>query len=221
MSNSYFLFSLFLLQLFLFSFEDMKAQTNDNIIWASMKLHTSLGDKTTLAIAPTLRLNDDISDYQNMSIDISLKQKLSKNWSVQLLERTWFIPNGTNRQFLWLDLIYGRAFGNIHISSGLRYHYAFDIKESVDSDFFRWKTIFSLLNLGRIKPFIGIEPWFQTNKIGDFRNIRYIAGLNYKLNEQLGLGLKYWRQETMNLEPSRDFNIYLMTLSYKLISKKN
>jgi len=219
MSKTHYLLPIFLLQFLLFPFTSIKAQTNDNIVWASMKLHTNLGDKTSLAIAPILRLNDDISDYQNMSIDISLKRKLGKRWAVQLTERTWFIPNGTNRQFLWVDLIYGQKFGNLQFSSSLRYHYAFDIKESVDGDFFRWKTIFSLLNLGKIKPFVGVEPWFQTNKIGDFRNMRYIVGFNYKLDKQLGLGLKYWRQETMNIEPSRNFNIYLATLSY-LIRKK-
>lgn len=220
MLKLHYLLPILLLEFFFFSSSNVHAQTNDNIIWASMKMQANLGDKTTFAIAPIFRLNDDISDYQNMSIDISLKHKLSKNWSVQLLERTWFIPNGTNRQFLWLDVIYGKGFGNIHLSSGLRYHYAFDIKENIDGDFIRWKTIFSLLNFGKIKPFFGIEPWFQTDgKIGDFRNIRYILGFNYKLSDQLGLMLKYWRQETMNIEPLRNFNIYLVTLSYSLLNK--
>ncbi len=222
MSNLHYLPFIFLLSLFLFFSTSTKAQTNDNIIWASMKLQGNLDSKTSFAIAPIFRLNDDISDYQNMSIDISLKRKLGKRWAIQLLERTWFIPNGTNRQFLWLDVMYGQKLGNIHLSSGLRYHYALDIKESVDADFIRWKTIFSLLNLGKIKPFFGIEPWFRTDgKIGDFRNIRYILGFNYKLGKQLGLGLKYWRQETMNIEPSGNFNIYLVNLSYVLPKKEN
>ncbi|MFK7906930.1 MAG: DUF2490 domain-containing protein [Chitinophagales bacterium] len=208
-----------LLPLFLFSLTSIEAQTSDNIMWTSMKLQKNIDDRTSFAIAPILRLNDDVSAYQNMSIDISLKRKFGKYWAVQLAERTWFIPNGTNRQFIWLDLIYGRKIGNLHLSSSLRYHYAFDIKERVDEDFVRWKTTFSLLNLGKIKPFVGFEPWFRTNKVGDFRRVRYIVGFNYKLSKQLALNLKYWRQETWNVEPSNNFNIYLATLSYVIPSK--
>ena len=114
-----------------------------------------------------------------MSVDLSVRRKIFKNWSLQLLTRTWFIPNDQNRQFLWLDVIFDKKFENIQISSNVRYHLVVDINDRPDGDFIRWKTAVTLLSLGKIKPLIAIEPWWQLDCINGFRRIRYEPGIRY------------------------------------------
>ena len=202
--------------LFLIPVTFLYGQTKDNVLWASFKVQKKLDQKTSLALAPILRLNDDLSNYQNFSIDLSIKRKIAKEWSLQLLGRTWFIPDAKIRQFLWLDVIFSKRLKNFNIASNVRLHYALDLFGNKDSDFIRWKTTLKLLTLGKIQPFISIEPWFQLNGQNSFRQIRYEPGLSYKINDKFGLLAMYRRQATIDIEPEINFNMIVVTLSYML-----
>ncbi len=190
------------------------AQTDDNIIWASIKVQKNIDQKTTIAVAPIFRFNEDISNYQNSSIDISAKRKLNKSWSFQILARTWFVPNSKKRQFLWFDLGYNKKFEKFNIGSSLRMHYALDVYDNPDADFIRWKTTFSVLKLGKIKPFIAIEPWLRLNKANNIQRFRIEPGFKYKFNEQIDLLTMYRREASVNLDPEINVNMYVITLSY-------
>ena len=65
----------------------------DNILWSSIQLQKSISEKTILSIKPIFRFDNDLSSYQNTSIDIIAKHKFNKGWSVQLLSRSWFKPD--------------------------------------------------------------------------------------------------------------------------------
>lgn len=86
------------------------AQTRDNITWSSITLQKQLNDRTGIAITPIARNNNHLSSYQNSSIDVSIKRKLTDNWSVKLISRTWFIPENTDWQFIWFDVAYTTKF---------------------------------------------------------------------------------------------------------------
>ena len=191
-------------------------QTRDNIIWASVKAQKKINDKITLILAPIVRINDDITGYQNSSVDYALKYKLNKNWSTQVLGRTWFIPDGQDRQFLWLDIAWSRTLNPFKLSSSLRWHHAFDIKDRMDPDFFRWKTGLTFTGLDRIQFLFNIEPWFQLNKADQWQRIRYEPGLKLKINDPLDLLLMYRRENTINTVPSNNLNMYVLTLTIKV-----
>lgn len=195
------------------------AQTKDNIVWASMKVKKKIDQQTSFAIAPFVRINENISSYQNMSIDISLKRKLGNRWFVQALSRTWFIPNAKGRQFLWLDIGWSKTGTKIGLDSAVRYHYALDIYEQNDPDFLRWKTVFTLFRMRKIKPFIAIEPWFRLNHLNQFQHIRYEPGIKWAIKQSLELLLMYRRQETINKKPEVNFNMYIIGLGYSLPQK--
>ncbi len=205
-----------ILLLLLIPMIQVSGQTADNVLWAAFKLHKKLDPKTSVALTPIVRLNDDLSDYQNFSIDLSIKRKIADNWSVQLLERTWFIPDAKIRQFLWFDIIFSKKLKDFNISSSLRLHYALDLYDNKDGDFIRWKTTLKLLSLGKFQPFVSIEPWFGFNGANEFQRIRYEPGMTYKINDRFGLLAMYRREATMNLEPERNFNMLVVTLSYLL-----
>lgn len=194
----------------------IQAQIDDHIIWATLKLQKQLNPKTSVAFTPIFRFNDDISNYQNMSIDVSAKRKVAKDWSVQLLARTWFVPDDQDRQFLWLDVIYGKKFKHIQIGSFVRYHFAFDIKDRTDADFIRWKTTFTLLSFGKFKPFVAIEPWWRLEGVNDFQRMRYEPGIKYDASKELSFSAVLRRETSVNLEPTTKVNQYVLTAAYKL-----
>jgi hypothetical protein len=135
---------------------------------------------------------------------------------MQLLSRTWFIPDQPGRQFIWLDLGYSRKLNNYGIASHLRIHYALDINDRTDPDYVRWKSTFSLPGYRFIKAFIAIEPWFRLNENLQLQRMRYEPGMHLTLDEDLRLSLVYRKEETLNLMPWKDFNMYLLTLNFKL-----
>ncbi len=201
----------------LLSVSYLQAQADDNIIWASVSLKQNIKEKTTLALTPIFRLNDNISDYQNMSIDYSIRRKLGKGWSTQLLGRTWFVPNAKNRQFIWLDVAYNKKFEKIGLGSLVRYHYAVNFPEQSDDDFIRWKTTFSFLGLGRVTPFFAIEPWFRLDGVGKFQRIRYQPGVKIGITDRVAATMVYWREHSFNLDGDNiNFNMYVINLSYLL-----
>lgn len=191
------------------------AQT-DNILWSSFQLQKDISKNTILNIKPIFRFNEDISSYQNMSVDIFAKQKFNKGWSIQLLARTWFIPDQTGRQFLWLDVAHGFKLKQLKIDNRLRYHWALDINDRSDPDYFRWVTKFSLLTKGKITPFLAIEPWLRTNSQNQFQRIRYEPGFNWKPHNDYTISILYRREESINLIPTRKTNFFVFNLIYKI-----
>ncbi len=196
------------------SIQGLLAQTHDNIIWASVKVQKNINDKTSVSIAPILRINEDITAYQNSSIDVALRQKIAKGWSVQVLSRTWFVPDADIRQFAWFDVAYAKKFEKWSIGSSLRMHYAIDINDNDDPDFLRWKTRAGWTTLGKWEPFVIIEPWLRLNSAWEMQRIRYEPGVTYKFDKSWAFTLIYRREETLNLDPERNFNMYVVTLSY-------
>ena len=189
-------------------------QIKDNIIWASIKLDKELSSKSSLYIAPILRLNEDISSYQNTSIDIAFKYNLSAHWHIQLLSRTWFIPDQPRRQFIWMDLGYNDSINKYQIASHIRFHLALDINERDDPDYIRWKSTITFPGIGPIHPIAAIEPWFRINDQMQLQRMRYEPGLKIKIAKETKLSLIYRRENTANLIPNNRFNMYIITLAF-------
>lgn len=188
---------------------------NDNINWSSIQLQTKLSENITFNVKPIFRFNEDFSNFQNASIDLFANYKLNKGWSVQLTSRTWFIPDQKNRQFIWPDLAYGFSKGRFKIDNRLRYHLALDINDRKDPDFIRYSLRF-MYNKGKVKPFFGIEPWFRLNDVAQWQRIRYMPGINWSLSNTYSLSFIYWREESLNIEPKVNSNIWLLNLLVKI-----
>lgn len=192
------------------------AQIDDNILWSKFGISKTINEKTTVSLAPIVRYNDDISNYQNWSLDYSATYKFAKNWSAKLTGRTWFIPNGTNRQFIWPQIAYGKSLEKIKISTYLRYHLALDIKDNVDPDFIRWSLNFTFLKLGKFEPSLGIEPWLRLNTFNKIQRVRYQPGLKYTFSDTVNMSLTLWNEQNTTLANDQDFNIWVLALNYKL-----
>jgi len=194
----------------------IKAQNTDNILWAKISASQDLNPETTIAFAPIVRYRDDISEYQDFSLDYSIKRKLNKNFSVQLTGRTWFLRSGRKRQFIWPQISYTSTKDKLKINSYLRWHAALDLDDFVDVDFLRWKTSLSHQTTARLNFSIGAEPWYRLDE-GDtgIRRNRYYLGAGYKLSSDKRLTFDWWRQlSSFNGDITE--NIFVVHLAFKI-----
>ena len=208
------------LALLLISCSVINAQDRaDNTTWASFSLSKDMGDGWTAVLKPIHRRQNDFKDNQNSSIDYIVRKKLSTNYAAQILGRTWFMPNRANRQFIFIDFMQNIPIGTTDVAWRNRYriHYAFDIEDNIDGDFFRLDSQLSLNKDWKIKPFIGAEPFFRIDgDNNEIQRIRYSIGGKYKINDKLGLSAQYWREAFYGNNTNADFNIWVVNLGIKL-----
>ena len=206
----------FIFLLFFFvGLTQVRAQ-DDYIAWTSFQLDHDLSEKTKLGLKPIFRNNNDLSQYQNMSIDLLLKQDLGKGWSTMFLTRSWFIPDGDYRHFLWADIAYATTHKSIKISNRLRYHWALDLNDNQDPDYLRWSARITFRNKKKFQPFFQIEPWYRTEGIYQFQRIRYEPGFSWKLSQRFKLDFLFRIEKFFNVTIERQFNVFVTNLSIKI-----
>lgn len=186
----------------------------DNQSWSSIRLRSNLDDKTRIDLRPIVRHIDDFSTYQNSSIDIVLRRKFGKAWYGQLLGRTWFIPDGPNRQFVWGDLGFVFKNSQINYTNRVRMHIALDLYDTTQADFIRYQSSLTPVVKWKARPFFAIEPWYQLNDVHNLSRIRYETGLNFPFHKSYNFTFLYRRQDSLNTEPKVSQNQFVLTLTY-------
>ena len=188
----------------------------DNINWSSFRLRKQFTPNTRVDVRPIVRFNQDISSYQNSSIDISITHKLPGGWYVQLLSRTWFLPNSPEGQFFWPEIGHQIKTKHFTLTNYLRLHYSLNTNEVNPADFIRFKTIIDPVVKWKVKPFLALEPWYQLDGVNAYRRWRIEPGINVKLDAVNNLTLIYRRQNTLDIEPTNHQNHYIITLTRNL-----
>lgn len=186
----------------------------DNVLWASTRLRIVPNEKNALDLRPIVRYNNDISSYQNFSVDVAYRYNLSSKWTLGMISRTWFMKDGSNRQFIWPAVIYKSKIGNLNFTNRFMYHYAIDVKGVPDNDFFRLKPNIAKSFNGKHKIDFTIEPWFQFDGFNEITRVRYELGFSTKLGEHISAGIVYRKQNDKGDRP--DANHYVTTLTYQL-----
>ncbi len=192
------------------------AQDVDNVAWLSVALNKKFNNDWSASLTPIIRLNEDFGAYQNYSIDYALKRSINKNWSMQFLGRTWFLPNGSKRQFGWIDLNYNLKINNFVWSNKLRWHHAFDVKDVVDPDFIRFSQTIKYVKWGKFQPLFSLENWWGLNGKFQYERLRYQPGFSYSFSDKMTLTAVYWRQESINITPIANVNIFRVNLAFNL-----
>ncbi len=197
--------------IFFFSSLNLQAQ-DDYVAWSSIQIQTQLGDKTQLNFKPIIRHNNDLSRYQNFSVDLAIKQSLGKGWSAMGLTRSWFLPGGAYRHFLWADLAYTYRNKSVAFSNRLRYHWALEINDNTDPDYVRWSSRITFRSEKKLKFYFQIEPWYRTEGFNQFQRIRYEPGFNLSINKRLHLDFNYRIEKFFNVPSERQFNVFVTNL---------
>ena len=203
----------YLLLLLMLSPLGLQAQ-DDNVLWAGVAFTSQLDDKATIQFKPFYRAQSDFSEYQNSSLDLSVRRQFGKGWYGQVLGRTWFIPDRKIQQFLWLDIGHKKDFGAITMTNYLRLHYAMLNNTALAGDFLRYKVSFAPRVKGPIKPSFAFEPWWQLNGVHRFERYRIEPGLKFIINPNMNIGVVWMRQN--HIIPKFQQNLWVVLTSFKL-----
>jgi hypothetical protein len=189
--------------------------SQDFISWSSPQLVHKIDKEFSVFLKPIVRHNLSQSRYLNWSPDYAISITADKNWSMTLLGRTWIIPNGPNRQFIFMDIKHKFSRAKFGIANILRVHHAFDI-ERVDADFLRWQPTIKYNLSSKFKPLIGAHVFYELNGIREINRVRYNAGFTFDFSKHLGLGFQYWREVFYNRGAGNLNNILVTNLAYKI-----
>jgi len=185
----------------------------DNTLWATVRLRIVPNDKNAIDIRPISRFHENYSDYRNSSIDIAYRRKLSPLITLGLLSRTWFLKDGRNRQFIWPAILLKKKSGKTTFDTRFMYHWALDIKEVPDADFFRVKSAVGYPLGAKMSAKLAIEGWYQFDEQNDINRIRFELSLGYKLSDHISAGILY-RRENDKIRP--DFDMIVTTITYQI-----
>jgi len=185
--------------------------------WTSVQLNYKAGDKITLKAKPIVRHNQDLSNFANSSRDFMIAYKINNNWSLQLLDRHWFMPDQGDRQFYFFDLNYKTDLSEkFTLSNTLRYHLAFNWNRD-DADFIRFQPTLNYKTASKFKPSVGYSLFYRLGELSGAVGARYKLGCKYVISDKMGLQLTYWNQDDYNENfPLAKSHIFLLNLSYNL-----
>ncbi len=189
----------------------------DNVLWAGTQIRKKFDDKWSLQLQPIVRYSDNFSTYQNASLDISLRRNLGNNLFAGVISRTWSMPNGPDRQFIWLDFGHGFKIPELQlsVSNRVRYHLALD-NGIVQQDYIRYSLLLVPTTSWKLKPTLAIEPWFILNDIDVYRTHRIEPGLRYQFNKTFGL-TTIWRREVDKAnDVTVERNLWVVAVVYNL-----
>lgn len=191
---------------------------SDNVLWASVQLRKKFNPQWSLQVQPIIRYDNDISSYQNSSIDFSLRRNLGSHWHVQVLTRTWAMPDREDRQFFWFDVGHRTTIPSLKlgVSNRVRFHQAFDIGPFTDLDYVRYLIQLVPTNDWKLKPTLGYERWFKLNDVTTYRLSRIEPGLRYQFNDTFGLTTVWRREIDTNSEQKITRNLWVVALVYNL-----
>jgi len=187
----------------------------DHITWTSFSVSKKLNDKFTVVVKPIFRHNVSTSTYLNYSPDYMLKYKLNSAWSFQVFGRSWIVPDGPDRQFLWFDAKHSKNFGDFNVSNTFRVHGAID-RFVTDGDFLRWHPYVKWNKHKKIQPLAGLQFFYQMNGLNELERIRYVLGAHVPLLDRHTLQIQYWDEVFYSRAEIQRFNIWVINLAYTL-----
>jgi len=183
--------------------------------WTSVQLDYIANDKLTLKLKPIQRQRNDLSEYDNTSIDFITAYKFGNGWSGGILKRYFFIPDQDDLEFIFFDLKKTVPLGQFTFTNLVRYHL---VKGDGNRNFLRYHPILTYQLNDRWTPFVNLELWTTTD-ISKFVGARYSGGVKYKINSDLGAQLFYWRQAGYSDAPIGSNHNFLFNLQYILRHK--
>lgn len=185
----------------------------DHISWSSISLSKKINDRFTFVFKPIVRHNISTSTYLNYSPDYMVKYKLNSAWSFQLFGRSWIVPEGPDRQFLWFDVKHTLKLKDFTISNTARLHGAID-RFVEDGDFLRWHPYVKWNKHKKIQPLAGLQFFYQMNGLNELQRIRYALGAHVPLLENHTLQFQYWNEVFYNRPEIFRVHIWVVNLSY-------
>lgn len=188
--------------------------------WGSVQLKKEFTDKWSIRLKPILRHKEDLAAYDNFSIDVALAYKINSEFTISLLQRKWYIPDGgDNREFFFLQGDYTKKLSDKWIlKNSLRWHSATDIYFK-DVDFIRYIPKVSYVLDGKQQLFASLDFFYRLTDERTLSGARNIVGYNRKLGKGYSTTLQYWYQKGIGDLPTWTAHVLVYGISKTLKAK--
>lgn len=212
----------------------IKAQVDevDSELWLSSTYKLELNKKWRFEIEDQLRLEEHIGTFGSNVIETGVRYTILRDLDIKGQYRYTIVDQG-----LASDFIEKSAFNESRFSLDLSYE--LDKKNFPLSLYYRArfqdgkarytgekKTMLRNrlgleLELGKnISPFVEYENFFRLNDKNEFRENRYTAGIEWRINKEMDLSTFYRIDQQMNTRSNKQQNIVGIAFSYTQKLKK-
>lgn len=199
------------------------AQTpKDYNLWTGFNYTLKLNDQFSLNAAPEIRLNDTIHSVNSLFSDFGLKFKINNYLAVKGNYRYSIRPAGKNdKQRVNLDLLLSLKKKKFPLSFRyrLRGQYSDELNSAKNEIYLRnqFKFDYNLSKL--VDPYFSFELFFKF-RANEFRNMRYILGLDWNLMKNLSLTTFYGFEREIYIKNPTGDHILGIYLAYQMKLKK-
>ena len=206
-------------------FTSANGQNNtDAILWIGPAITKDLDDNFSAKVWHVTRINENVSTYQNNFAEAFLNYKLNDVHGFGVGYRLTFLELGEvfpDAHWIMADYKLKAPVSELlTIKNRLRYQHALDVQDLAAADFLRNILFLVPKTHLKIKPFVGIEPWFQLNGENNINRLRYEFGFNFKFMENFNYMMKYSREDIIALNPVPTNHIIFAILTYNIPGKK-
>jgi len=202
--------------IFIFSIA-IYGQTN---IWTGGNLSVKLSKQNSLKVKTQARWEFVPNSGTTHLYQVGLKQKIGKRWSVTPGYRISFNNVNLKANRIYGDLIYSSKRKKKKFRWDVRLRGQHSIR--ANREFVNGKTYLRLkpsisYNLSKlVDPFLGYELFYRFNTKNELRELRWIAGLDFKLSKKLNLKTALMNQKEINIGNPSKAMVFVAQLKWKL-----
>jgi len=192
-------------------------QEEDFQSWNMVAFSKKINTKYTSSLTTIYRINNNVSDFNDISFDWRLNRKIKKGFSAQIVFRNWVFVEKEPVYFFWYDLVYVQKKSNYKWVNLLRFHHGLDWVGKQQADFIRMRNHFfyDIGKKNKITPFLGYDIWYRLNGNTRFQAIWLEAGAEYNI-KKLKFRINFRRIGYFNNGPGLRRNIIVTGIFYRI-----
>ncbi len=208
----------------------LSSQENDFVAWAGVNFEKKVSDKLKAGFETEIRLNENISQMDQIHSDIGLSYEISNNIKIGGYYRYTreYITDGNyfgNCHRYYVDLSFKYPVNRFTIAYRARFQSEYAEMYSSENGFVpeyynRDKFVIRYnIRKNPVSPFASCELFYQLNNPdgNEIDKLRYAAGIEYKINNDSNIDLYLMMQQQVNKnDPVR---LFIIGTTYSLYIK--
>lgn len=201
-------------------------------VWLGASYKLKFENKLDIQIEEQVRLDNDIDRVKKSFTELSLSYELFDDFEVGFKYRFSIFPNSFaekaidrsafNTSRISLDASYKLDKKDFPLSLEYRTRFQDATEHYTGQKITFWRNKFTLEweASKNITPFVEYESFYRLNKKNEFRQNRYTAGIEWRINKEMDLSTFYRVDQEINKKLNGRQNIIGIMFSYSMDYKK-